>query len=111
MTHEPKKYVADMLDACRFVLELVRGKTMQDYKKDRLFRSGLQRELQNVGEALMQLQRNHPEAAAQISERERIIRFRHVLVHGYHDVRADLVWDIVEQKLPILLKELESMTE
>ncbi len=109
MTHEPTKYVADMLDACRFVLELTSGKTIQDYKADRLFRSALQRELQNIGEALMQLERSHPEMAGRVSEHDRIIRFRHALVHGYHDVRADLVWDIVQHKLPILRRELESM--
>lgn len=111
MRHNPEKYLWHMLDACQFLLDYTTGKTIEDYKRDRAFRSALQHELQIIGEALMQLRFRHPETAAQIHEYEKIIRFRHVLVHGYEDVRPDYVWDVITLKLPPLRTELRSLIQ
>jgi len=109
MRHDPKKYLSDMLDCCRFVGELTAGKTIEDYTRDRAFRSALERELQNIGEALRQLEAKNPEIAAKLSEHDKIVRFRHALVHGYGSVKPRLVWDVVEAKIPLLRDELEAL--
>lgn len=109
MTHDPKKYLVDMLDGCRFLLEVTAGKTLADYNGDRVFRSAVQRELQNIGEALWQMQAHNPESAGQITDHQRIIRVRHVLVHGYHDLKPQLVWDVIEHQLAPLRDELETL--
>jgi uncharacterized protein with HEPN domain len=111
MKHQPSKYLADMLDRCQYVRQLTSGKSMEDYKRDRMFRGAIERELQNIGEALRQLQSRSPDIAKKISEHERIIRFRHALVHGYDMVRADYVWDVIEIKLPVLQKELADLLD
>ena len=107
MKHNPKKYLTDMLDACRFLIEATKGKTVDDYRASRTFRGSVERELQNIGEALCQLDSRSPEIAARITEYERIIRFRHTLVHGYDTVKPQLVWDVIEKNLPTLCRELE----
>ena len=109
MRRDPKKYIADMLDGCRFLAELTARKSIEDYRTDRAFRSAVERELQNVGEALRQLHSSAPDLAAKISDHERIIRFRHALVHGYDSVNPELVWDVIEVKLTILTVELEAL--
>ncbi len=109
MKRDPKKYLADMLDGCRFLAELTRGKSIDDYRCDRTFRSAVERELQNIGEALRQLHSCAPDVAAKISEHEKIIRFRHALVHGYDSVKPQLVWDVIEVKLPAMWTELEAL--
>lgn len=98
-----------MLDACRFLLEFAAGKSVADYKTDRGFRSAIERELQIIGEALIQLESSAPDLAATISEHQQIIHFRHVLVHGYYSLRPELVWDVIEEKLPVLRSELEAL--
>lgn len=98
-----------MLDACRFLLEFTAGKSVVDYKTDRGFRSAIERELQTIGEALIQLESCAPDRAAKISEHEQIIHFRHVLVHGYHSLKPQLVWDVIEEKLPVLRSEVEAL--
>ena len=109
MTRDPRMYLHDMLEACRFLLEFTVGKSVADYKADRGFRSAVERELQIIGEAVLQLQSCAPDLAAKISEHEQIIHFRHVLVHGYHSLKPQLVWDVIETKLPNLQTELEAM--
>ena len=109
MRRNPKKFIFDMLDSCRFLLELTKSADVSRYKKDRVFRSAIERELQIIGEAMLQLKTLSPETAAAFREHERIIGFRHVLVHGYHDLDADVVWLVIKDKLPILRDELEGV--
>ena len=59
----PKKYLYDIIDCCEFSLDFTAGKTVDDYKNDRAFRSALERELQNIGEAIAQLDGVSPETA------------------------------------------------
>ena len=49
--------------------------------------------------------------AARISEYQRIIAFRNVLIHEYADVDNRLVWDVVETKLPTLVREIDALLE
>lgn len=111
MKHNPKKYLTDMLNACRYLLETTQAKTIHDYRTDRTFRGSVERELQNIGEALRQLDSRSPEIAARITEYERIIRFRHALVHGYDTLKPELVWDVIERNLPTLCNELEILLD
>lgn len=109
MPHDTQAYLADMLDACCFVIEVASERTVDDYRSDRMFRSAVERELQNLGEALFQLHKHDPASARRITEHERIIRFRHVLVHGYHSLNPELVWYVVEEKLPQLRNEVSAL--
>ena len=109
MKHNPKKYLTDMLDASTYLIEYAKGRTIHDYLTDRAFRGSVERELQNVGEALRQLQSQNPEIAARISEYERIIRFRHALVHGYDEISWERVWQTVIDDFPKLKKAIEPL--
>ena len=103
--HDPEKYLHDIVDGCEFLLEFTQSKTIEDYKKDRAFRSALERELQIIAEAMMQLDKVSPQIAERISDYRSIIGFRHILVHGYDSLDPATVWNVVETKLDILLKQ------
>jgi uncharacterized protein YutE (UPF0331/DUF86 family) len=47
--------------------------------------------------------------AARISESERIIGFRHVIVHGYFDLKPDVVWSVLKNKLGTLSDEVKTL--
>lgn len=98
-------------DAVSFVLSVTEGKTLEDYSDDRLLRQGVERNLEIIGEAVGCLGRDDPDTAARLSEHERIIAFRNVLIHGYDIVDDELVWDTIETKLPLLLSEVESIIQ
>lgn len=109
MQCDPEKCLYDMLDSCRFLMEFSASRTLDDLRHDRGFRSAVERELQIIGEALLVLARIAPQAAEQISEHKRIIRYRHVLVHGYNIVNHDITWAIIQEKLPILKREIDTL--
>ena len=47
--------------------------------------------------------------AAAISEYQRIIAFRNILIHAYDVVEPLVVWDILQGKLPRLLDEVREL--
>jgi uncharacterized protein with HEPN domain len=49
-----RAYLFDIAEACRLVDEFTRGKSADDYAGDPLLRSGVERQLEIVGEALSQ---------------------------------------------------------
>ncbi|HPO13560.1 MAG TPA: DUF86 domain-containing protein [Candidatus Hydrogenedentes bacterium] len=102
MPHNPEKYLYDMLDSSQFLLNFIQGRQLADLREDRGFRAAVERELMIIGEAMWALSKTHADIASQIPEHNRIIRFRHILVHGYDQIDQDLVWIILQEKLPAL---------
>ena len=96
-------------DSVSFVMIATEGKTLEDYSTDRLLRQAVERNLEIVGEAVGRLRRNDPDTALHITEHERIVAFRNVLIHGYDLVDDELVWDTIQTQLPILLSEVEEL--
>jgi uncharacterized protein with HEPN domain len=106
---DPQKYLYDIIDCCEFLVEFTKGKTVEDYKNDRAFRSAIERELQIIGEALAQLTKVSPEIAEKISEHRNIIGFRNILVHGYDSLDPYTIWNIIEVKLESLLRQVRGL--
>ncbi len=112
MSHrEPEKYLYDMLSSCEFLLEFTLSRTVKDYTEDRAFRSAVERELQIIGEALLQLDKVNPEIARQIPDYLNIIGFRHILVHGYDSLNPTTVWNVIETKLESLKTKIQSLLD
>ena len=109
MQHDPRKYLYDIAEAARLIQDFTRSKRLDDYKNDMLLQSAVERQFQIIGEALLQLFKRFPEMADKISQNRSIIDFRHILVHGYDQIDSEIVWGIIEARLPVLLSEVDSL--
>ena len=47
MPHDPEKYLDDVLDSCEFLIRHIAGRSIEDYRRDRAFRSAAERELRS----------------------------------------------------------------
>jgi uncharacterized protein with HEPN domain len=65
--------------------------------------------LEIIGEVIAQLAKSSPDVAARISERQRIVGFRNVLVHAYDFIQVEILRLVIEQKLAILKGEAENL--
>ncbi len=76
-----------------------------------MLRSAVERQYEIIGEALNRLRKLDPAMAAVITECDRIIGFRNVLAHGYDSVDDRISWDIVQNKLPVLEKDVARLMD
>ena len=109
MPLETKKYLYDVQRAVQLLQEFTAGKTFDDYLREAMLRAAVEREFEIIGEALAQLAKRDATVVSKISGYRRIIAFRNILIHGYADVDDQLVWDIVEAKLPVLAQEIAEL--
>lgn len=107
MRIESQKYLYDIVRAAKLALGFVAGKTFADYSAEAMLRSAVERQLEIVGEALAQLARTDPVTASKISEYQRIIAFRNILIHGYAEIDHRIVWNVLELKLPVVLRQAD----
>jgi uncharacterized protein with HEPN domain len=111
MRLESKKYLYDALQAGRNIRVFCEGKTLADYQADRQLRSATERQFEIIGEALRKLSSEDAATVTRISEYQRIIAFRNILIHGYAEIDDRIVWDVLQNKLPRLIEELEPLLD
>ena len=66
------------------------------------------RSLEYIGEAASKVSPACRDAHPALPWRE-MIGMRHRLIHGYGEVRLDIVWDIAQQRLPQLIVALKPL--
>lgn len=103
------KYLEDIRQAGRTVLEATAGRTLDDYLQDKLRRLAVERCFEIIGEALHQLDERDHETAGRITNFKSVIGFRNLLIHGYSIVNHERVWSTVVGDLPKLLAEVEAL--
>ena len=111
MELEIKKLIYDIDQAIELVTSFTNGKDIRDYRADPMLRSAVERQFEIIGEALNRLKRLDTDTVGRISDHQRIISFRNVLAHGYDIVSSEIVWDIVENKLPQLRQEIGELKQ
>jgi uncharacterized protein with HEPN domain len=111
MRLESKKYLYDVQQAAKKIMEFTLNKKQSDYAADAMLRAAVERQFEIIGEALRQLSKEDSRTAARVRDSARIVAFRNILVHGYAEIDDRIVWDIVQSKLPALLEDVESLLE
>jgi uncharacterized protein with HEPN domain len=109
MNNRSAKLLFDVLESGRSIREWCGHRTFGDYETDRQFRRAVEREFEIIGEALNRLDRADSETAARITELTRIVGFRNRIIHGYDAVDDATVWGVVNEHLPKLLAEVETL--
>lgn len=98
----------DMLQAARAALRYTAGKTREEYEQQDLVRHAVERNLEIIGEAARRLSTNFRDEHAQIPWRA-IMATRHILAHEYDEVDNDIVWRIVNDHIPELVRQLGTL--
>ena len=99
-----------MLDAARKVQEIMSGRSREDLDRNEILSLAVVRLLEIVGEAARHVTAETRTAHPGIPWRA-IAGTRDRLIHGYFDVDLDVVWSIVADDLPGLVRALELILE
>jgi uncharacterized protein with HEPN domain len=109
MRPEAPKHLEDVRDAADFILEATGGTELTEYLENRLLRQAVERNFEVIGEALTRLRRDDSRTAARIGETPRIVAFRNILAHGYDAIDHEIVWYLIRQDLPALLRLVDDL--
>ena len=109
MDHDPKAYLFDIQQACDEIREFTHGISFQEYIRNAMVKAAVERKFLVIGEAMTKLKKEHPEILKKITDHEKIIRFRNVLVHGYDMIDDTTVWSAIKDSMPTLQYEVEKI--
>lgn len=107
MQPETRKYLYDVCQACEGLLGFTEGKNLEDYKAELLLRSGVERQLMIIGEALSQAEKIDSNVSKTISNIRQIVNLRNVIVHGYSTIENETIWGILQEHIPKLHEEVK----
>jgi uncharacterized protein with HEPN domain len=103
---ETRRRLHDALRSCRAIERYTAGFDLAAYESDDLVRDAVERRLGIIGEALHRAASLEPGLAEQIPELRQIVGLRNRVIHGYDDVNAEIVWNVVQHRLPSLQTRL-----
>ncbi len=98
-----KERLHHMLEAIDNIFEFADGKSFDEYHNDKILRFAIIKNLEIIGEAAYLLTKKFKSAHNNIEWNE-IIGMRHILVHGYYQIKDEIIWATIESEL-LPLKE------
>lgn len=106
-----KKYLNDVLNAINeieFFLES-RPREYTTFCNDLLFRRGVERNIEIMGEAMNQALKLDP--TLPVTNARKVVDTRNFVIHAYDSLRSDLLWAIVINHIPLLKTEISQLLE
>ena len=97
-----------MLEGARTVREFTSGVNFDHYLQDRKLQLAVERAIEIIGEAARHVSDTFKVAHPEIPWRS-IIAQRHVLAHGYGEIKQDRIWGVVTTQIPDLIHSLEPL--
>jgi uncharacterized protein with HEPN domain len=103
-------YLDDILNSITRIESYVGQMTSEDFESDEKTQDAVIRNLEIIGEAVRKL----PETIIQSQpemEWHKIKALRNILVHEYFGINIEIVWDVVQNKLPQLKSKCHDILE
>lgn len=99
-----------MVDSIRNVNQYMEDKTENDLASNSMLFFAVVKNIEIVGEAAYKLTHEFKETHPATPWRQ-IVAMRHILVHGYYQVTPSEIFNVYQQDLPVLLKQLTTYLE
>ena len=110
MSFEPRDYLRHILVEVEYLLDQSHGLTYESFAKDETLRRAFVRSLEIIGEAVKNLPQEFRISYPEV-EWSPIARMRDRLIHSYFGVDYQLVWDVVQVKLPGLKSSIQRIID
>ena len=96
-----KLYISDILEAIDKIEKYTKGFTRAKFQKNTLVADAVSKNLEIIGEASKRIPASIKNQIPSI-QWKKIIGLRNILIHEYSGIDKEIVWDIIEHKLPEL---------
>ena len=98
--------IEDILEASKKIQKFTKGQTFNEFIKDDKTVDAVIRNFEIIGEASNRLPAEFKEKNSQV-DWKKIKGFRNRIVHDYFGIDHEIVWNIIQDFLPQLKKELQ----
>ena len=103
-------YVLDILSSIQEIEEFVEGMDFEEFIKDRKTINAVTRSLEVMGDAVKkipsEIRNNYPDIPWKY-----IAGMRDKLIHEYHGVDLEILWEVIEKEIPPLKPKFEKILE
>ena len=96
-----------ILEAIDNIFEFTAGINFEDYKNNKILRFATIKNLEIIGEAAYLLTKKFTSEHLDV-EWEAVVYMRHVLVHGYYQIKDEIVWSTIQTDLQPLKDKIRS---
>ena len=107
---DDKEWLEDILLACENILAYKEGYDFDMFLQDRKTQDAIIRNIGIIGEAVKKLSDNL-KSRYETVEWSEIAKTRDKLIHAYFGVDLDVVWDIINQDIPVLRIQIKDIIE
>ena len=108
MPRDYKVYIDDIIEAIERISDYTTGLSFETFFNDRKTVDAVNRNLAIIGEAANKIPEEIKTKYPNI-EWYKIIGLRNILIHDYFRVDLEIIWDIIENKLFLLEKQVKEM--
>lgn len=105
MSRDILVYLDDIQASCKKVLRYTEGMNYGQFVQDDKTYDAVVRNLEIIGEAVKHVPENFRLRYLDVEWRK-IAGLRDVVAHAYFGINDEIVWDIVENKIPDLLEKI-----
>lgn len=107
---DPLVAVQQMRDNAQRVLTTMSDRSRSDIDTDEMLQAALIRWMEVIGEAARRVPEEFRSDYPNVPWRQ-TTALRNVLIHDYDTVDFDLLWQIIQERLPLLMQQLQAIID
>ena len=106
MSKSSIEFLKHILDESKFVIENTKGLDYDKFYEDEILKRAVVRSIEIIGEASKKVDEEVRDKYDSVDWRS-MARTRDKLIHHYFGVDYEIVWNIIEKKLPELVYQIQ----
>ncbi|WP_058999960.1 HepT-like ribonuclease domain-containing protein [Leptolyngbya sp. NIES-2104] len=108
MSRNIRLYLEDMVKSCEKILRYTNAMTFEEFLSDELRYDAVIRNLEILGEAAKKVPQDLRNRSPE-TEWRNIAGLRDIIAHAYFQIRDEIIWDTVQNKIQPLKIQIENL--